>query len=79
MDITNTIGKIGGRKFLMALIGLVAVVLNAKFGIAEQQTLTVSGIVAAYILGQGISDGMTGGATYSVTQVQAGRGIVVKK
>ena len=67
----NILGQLGGKKFILALFGLVAVVLNAKFGVSEQSVLAVGGIVAAYVLGQGLADGLSGGATSSVAQVNA--------
>jgi hypothetical protein len=70
--VNNILGQLGGKKFLLALFGLAAVVLNAKFGVSEQSVLAVGGIVAAYVLGQGLADGLSGGATSSVAQLNAG-------
>ena len=62
----NILGKLGGRKFLMAVFGIIVVLLHDKLGLDTTATTTVAGGIAAYILGQGVSDGMTGGATSSV-------------
>lgn len=63
---TNFLGKIGGRKFLMAIVGVVAIALNSWLGISESATITLGSVIATYILGQGIADGFSGGATSSV-------------
>lgn len=61
----NIIAKLGGRKFLMAIFGVIAVVAQSHFGVSEQTTMTVAGVIAAYIFGQGVADGLSGGATSS--------------
>lgn len=65
----NFIGKMGGRKFLVALVALAAVVLNATLGISEQSVLIGGGIAISYILGQSFADGLTGGATSTTANV----------
>ncbi len=68
----NFIGSIGGKKFIVALLGLLAVVFTAKTGIeipAATQTQifeTIGLIVGGFGIGQGIADGFSGGATSSV-------------
>ena len=45
----NILGKLGGRKFLVALFGTLAIALHAWLGLDEQSILAVGGIVAAYV------------------------------
>lgn len=63
----NIITKLGGRKFLVALMSLVAVVVAALTGYEIPETLqnTVIGILGTYLIGQGIADGLSGGKTSS--------------
>ncbi len=44
------------KKFYSAVAGVLAVVLLHVFGIAEETTLQVAGIVIALLLGQGLTD-----------------------
>lgn len=44
------------KKFLMSLAGVLAVVLAHFLNIPEGTTLEVSGIIIAYVIGQGIAD-----------------------
>ena len=67
--ILNILGKLGGRKFLVALFGTLAIALHAWLGLDEQSILAVGGIVAAYVFGQGVADGFSGGATSSVAKL----------
>lgn len=48
----------GSKKFIAALSGALFVVLNEVlgFGIQEDTVLEVVGLLAAYIVGQGIAD-----------------------
>lgn len=62
----TVLGKLGGRKFIVAVFAALAVALNALFGISEDAVLTIGGIAASYLLGQGIADGFSGGETSSV-------------
>jgi len=59
------LGKVGGRKFILAIISVVVMVLNGALGldIPESTVQVVGGIVAAFLLGQGLADGMSGGST----------------
>ena len=53
---------LGSRKFWAALIGLVLVVVKAwrpDFPLAEEQLTSVVYVLAAYILGTGIEDGLS--------------------
>lgn len=62
------LGKLGGRKFIVAVFSALAVGLNSYFGISEAAVMTIGGIAASYLLGQGIADGLSGGETSSVAQ-----------
>jgi hypothetical protein len=64
--VLNVLGKLGGRKFLVAVFGAVAIGLNSWLGISEDAVLALGGIVAAYVFGQGVADGFSGGMTSSV-------------
>lgn len=61
------IGALGGKKFLMALVGVAAITLKNKFGIDENTVYTIGGLIATYILTQGGLDAVTGGITSSTT------------
>ncbi len=61
----NIIAALGGKKFLLALLGVFATVLSAKFGLDQTQVLTVGTIIVSAILGQSASEAATGGATSS--------------
>ena len=63
------LSKIGGRKFLIAVFGLIGVVIAAltKFDIAPYQD-TIVGIIGTYLIGQGVADGLSKGATSSTTE-----------
>ncbi|GMV78852.1 MAG: hypothetical protein AMXMBFR7_00360 [Planctomycetota bacterium] len=57
------LGKLGGRKFILAVFGAIAVGLNGLLGLDEASILALGGIVATYLMGQGIADGLSGGFT----------------
>jgi hypothetical protein len=60
------LAKIGGRKFVIALFSLIAVVVAALTGVdLEPYKETVIGIIGTYLLGQGVADGLSKGATSS--------------
>ena len=44
------------KKFLATVLGAVVVALGSVFGLSEDQTAKVAGMVGAYILGQGLAD-----------------------
>ena len=64
MDI---LGKLGGRKFIMAVFGVLAIGLHNWLNIDSQAIIALGGVISAYIFGQGIADGLSGGATSSTT------------
>lgn len=61
------LGKIGGRKFILAVFMPIAIALSSAFGISETVIMTIGGIVATYIGAQGVADGLSGGATSTTT------------
>ncbi len=63
------LGKLGGRKFLMAIFGVLALALHNRFGIDTESVLAIGGIIATFILGQSYSEAKTGGATSTTTPV----------
>ena len=65
----NILGKLGGRKFLVAVFGALAIGIHSWLGIDEQSVVALGGIVAAYVFGQGIADGFSGGATSTVASL----------
>lgn len=62
----NILAKLGGKKFILAIFGVIAVAAHNWLGIDTEAVMTVGGIVAAYVMGQGIADGFSGGKTSSV-------------
>ena len=64
------LGKLGGRKFLMAVFGVIAIALHSWLGISMEAVLTIGGVVAAYVFGQGVADGFSGGSTSSVAALK---------
>ena len=64
----NILGKLGGRKFLVAIFGVVAIGLHNWLGIQTEAVMTIGGIVSAFLFGQGLADGLSGGATSSTAQ-----------
>jgi len=64
----NILARLGGRKFLLALFGALAIALHSWLGIEEESVLALGGVIAAYVFGQGIADGFSGGATSSVAK-----------
>lgn len=64
------LGKLGGRKFLMAIAGVLAVALHKYIPwVDPNDVLAIAAIVATYIVGQSYSDAKTGGATSTTTPV----------
>ena len=62
----SIIAKLGGRKFLIALFSLIGVVVAALTGVdIEPYKETIIGVVGTYLVGQGVADGLSGGATSS--------------
>ncbi|HEY3323166.1 MAG TPA: hypothetical protein VGP72_22120 [Planctomycetota bacterium] len=68
--VLSILGKLGGRKFLMAVFGAVAIGLHSWLGLEEASILALGGVVAAYVFGQGVADGFSGGATSTVAKTE---------
>ncbi len=49
-------GLFQSKKFWMAIVGVVSVVLSHFLGIDEATTTKVAGVFVAYLLGQGMAD-----------------------
>ena len=54
------------KKFTVVITGLIVLVLTQYFGIAEGAAAEIAGIIGAYVLGQGVADGLSKGATSNV-------------
>lgn len=63
----NLIAKMGGRKFLLALVTLLSVAVASLTGYEIDANLreTLVGVLGTYLLGQGLADGLSGGKTAS--------------
>ena len=66
------LASLGGKKFVAAILGVLAVVLTTRFGLSEAQVATVTQwvgtIVSAFLVGQGVSEGLSGGKTSASAQ-----------
>lgn len=54
------------KKFVALLIGLLVLVLKDVVGLDAETATKLAGLVGAYLLGQGIADGVSGGMTSSM-------------
>lgn len=70
-DMNTLIGKLGGKKFLITLGGAAVILLHNYLGMSTQMASEVVGLLMAYIVGQSVADGWSGGATSSVAAVNA--------
>ena len=63
----NILCRLGGRKFIVAVLGVVAIAVGSLTGhdLKPDTIQWLAGIIASYCIGQGISDGLSGGATSS--------------
>ena len=59
-------GFFKSKKFTAFITGLVVLVLTQQFGIAEGAAQEIAALIAAYLLGQGLADGLSKGATSNV-------------
>lgn len=55
--------KLGSRKFLVTVAGIITVIANDYFelGLEGESVLGIVTIIAGYVLGQGYVDGKNGG------------------
>ncbi len=44
------------KKFIATVLGVVGVILTNYLGLSEEMSMTVAGLVGAYVFGQGIAD-----------------------
>lgn len=78
------IGKLGGRSFIVALVGLILVIVTATTGleisedIKKQVIEAIMLIVGIHSAGRGIADGLSGGKT-STTVLKPVEGKVVEE
>lgn len=63
------LAKLGGRKFLAALFGTLAIALHSWLGINIEAVMTIGAVVSAYVFGQSLAEGFSGTGTSSVTQL----------
>lgn len=75
----STLAAMGGRKFLLAILGVIAIILSNKFGIDQTTVLTVGGVLITTIFGQSLADGLSNGATSSNAVEQGRINIVLKE
>jgi hypothetical protein len=64
----SILGKLGGRKFLMAVFGVLAIGLHNWLNIDTHAVITLGGVIAAFIFGQGLADGLSGGVTSTTSK-----------
>lgn len=48
----SVIYALGGRKFLMALVGLAAVYFKGRLGLTSEDVYAAGGLIVTYILGE---------------------------
>ena len=63
MNVHKLIGSLGGKKFVAFLITVVTLAMKNFLGLDEDTATKIAAVAASLILGQGFSDGMTGGLT----------------
>ena len=59
-------GFFKSKKFTAFIVGLIALALTELAGVSEQIATQIAGIMGAYLLGQGVADGLSKGATSNV-------------
>jgi hypothetical protein len=65
------LARLGGRKFILALFGALAIALHEALGLDPETVLALGGVVASYALGQGLADGLSGGKTSSSSELES--------
>ena len=63
MNVHKLIGSLGGKKFVAFLITVVTLAMKNFLGLDEDTATKIAAVAASLILGQGFSDGMTGGGS----------------
>lgn len=61
---------VGGRKFLMAIIAMIAAVVMKYTNFDQVTALAIVGTAISYIVGQSVADAATDGKTSSTVQNQ---------
>lgn len=59
------IDMLRSKKVIALLIGIMAMVLQELLGLDAETATKIAGLVGAYLIGQGVSDGLSGGMTSS--------------
>ncbi len=59
-------GFLKSKKFTALFTGIIVLVLTQVTGIGEAAATEIAGTIAAYVLGQGIADGLSQGKTSNV-------------
>ena len=65
------IGKMGGRKFLLALATVLVVGLSSLIGLdlPTEKVASIAAVVVGFLVSQGYADGKSLGATSTTAQV----------
>ena len=63
------IGKLGGRKFVLALVSSVVIALSSLMGLdlPTEKVAAIAATVVGFVLAQGYADGKSQGATSTTT------------
>ena len=61
-------GFFKSKKFTAFIVGLIALAITEFAGVSEQIATEIAGIMGAYLLGQGVADGLSKGATSNVAK-----------
>ncbi|MBE7558231.1 hypothetical protein HS125_04525 [bacterium] len=65
------IGGLGGRKFVLCVSAVLVIVGQSTLSLSNDQILAIAGVVCAFVLGQGIADGGSGGLTSWAARIKA--------
>jgi len=71
--IIKVIAQLGGKKLFATIATTVLMPILVQYvpaEIASEFIYAVAGIVSAFVLGQGVADGMSGGATSSMAVLE---------
>jgi len=66
----ETVAKLGGRKFLVCLFGMLVVAANNALGMPVDLLWTVASLASVYVFGQSIADAASQGATSSMSALK---------
>jgi hypothetical protein len=65
MDLNGIIGKLGGKKLMAAIAGVLVVLLQSWLGFSPETAKEIVGLLMTYIIGQSVADGWSKGKTSS--------------